>query len=204
VDLANVVAQAPVFLALVDDAGRLVWVSRYAYGIRPEQVLGRPADEYILPADRGLWGLALRRALDLGETITGTVRVNAPGLHVLPRNRFRMAPYRDHAGRTAGVVVVSWDPGGKAEALEDGLPQSLPAGSSSKQQEVAGNSDGAPPHLTALDRRILAAATAAEQTMTALAHHAADHDPDSYFRARVRHLVELGLLVTAYGGYRRA
>jgi hypothetical protein len=58
--------------------------------------------------------------------------------------------------------------------------------------------------LTALDRRILAAAPREEVTMTRLAHLAGGHDPDSYFRERVRRLVGLGRLVTEFGGYRLA
>lgn len=55
--------------------------------------------------------------------------------------------------------------------------------------------------LTGIDRRILTAATHEEQTMTRLAH-LADHDADSYFRARVRRLLSLGLLASEFGGYK--
>lgn len=57
--------------------------------------------------------------------------------------------------------------------------------------------------LTALDRRILAAAPHEEVTMGRLAR-LADHDPDSYFRERVRHLVAAGKLASEFGGYRLA
>lgn len=68
----------------------------------------------------------------------------------------------------------------------------------------SGRGDGrmaAGPHLTRLDRLILAAAVGAAQTMGRLAR-ACDHDTDSYFRERVRRLAREGLLVREGDGYR--
>lgn len=59
------------------------------------------------------------------------------------------------------------------------------------------------PHLTPLDRHILAAAPASPVTMARLAR-LAEHEPDSYFQERARRLAALGLLVRDFLGYRRA
>lgn len=79
-----------------------------------------------------------------------------------------------------------------------------------QQQERAGGSSirliesPAPPHLTPLDRLILERAPADPVTMMRLARLAGDHDADSYFAARVRRLVALGLMARDYRGFRRA
>lgn len=74
-------------------------------------------------------------------------------------------------------------------------------------QQVSSNGAAlpvAPARLTALDRRILAVAPREEVTMTRLAHLCDGHEPDSYFRGRVKRLVGAGRLVTEFGGYRLA
>lgn len=58
-----------------------------------------------------------------------------------------------------------------------------------------------PPHLTPLERLILRHAPIQPVTLRRLAR-LCDHDPDSYFRTRVRRLHGLGLLSWDFRGYR--
>jgi hypothetical protein len=75
------------------------------------------------------------------------------------------------------------------------------------EPDTSGAAGGLPvprgPHLTKLDRQILQAAKPEYQSKRQLADACDNHDEDSYFAGRVRHLRRLGLLDTdGQGGYR--
>lgn len=112
-------AHMPVFVSLHDRCGRLVWASRFGYGLDPERCRGRLASEMVHPEDRVAWEAALYRAVHRREVATYRARMLTPEVGDVTLVGW-VAPVIGPGGEATGVVVVCRDVTGETGCASAG------------------------------------------------------------------------------------
>lgn len=108
-DVIRALAQSPFFVCLIDRDGRLAFSSAFAYGLSPPDLIGRPADEAVVPEDRPAWWDAFLRARDGREVVRYAISVRVPEVPGRVRLAGRAAPVVGADGRVEAVVTVCFD-----------------------------------------------------------------------------------------------
>ncbi len=101
--LRSIVESAPNPIAISDRDGNLVFINKVAPGLRPEDVIGKPAWQFLIPEDQPKVKACLLEVVTTGK----------PGFYEATgrsglRWRVHVGP-RYEAGVIAGATFVAWD-----------------------------------------------------------------------------------------------
>jgi diguanylate cyclase (GGDEF)-like protein/PAS domain S-box-containing protein len=114
--LSSVINGAPVVLFAIDRTGVTTFMQGHGmerFGITPEQVVGRPADDVFSAYPQVLQ--SVRRSF-AGEEITATITLGINEQQIT--YEYRLAPERDERGRVIGIIGVANDITDRRRALD--------------------------------------------------------------------------------------
>ncbi len=118
--------QLPVFFSLLDRQRRIVWASRYDYGVTPETLLGTTGEQYLHRDDLATYQDAFARCLHSREVVGYEVRLRAPETNGRIVRVIGVLSPVVLAGRVRYVAAVARDARAVAAALVP--PRPVPVG----------------------------------------------------------------------------
>ena len=104
--LGKVLTSLPVFVLLIDRAGTIRYINRVEPGFDAREVVGSPAESYLVPGSTEVFEAALRSVFDTGEPTEYDAELPMPDGSAAWYTS-RILPYRDGTTVTRVVLVAT-------------------------------------------------------------------------------------------------